>query len=138
MIKCRLININQALHLSKHTDQKYVITATQFYRDEAKKFPNEELVGVFRMDPIITPTKEFNDFIIMKFHTPSISPTPELLSLEYDIIEDFLRDWEILGVYDIFDNPEQLNPKHNLEENWRERELNLALRIYDRDNIIDI
>lgn len=59
----------------------------------------------------------------MKLQTPSISSTPGLLSLEYDMMEDFLRDLEILGVYDIYEHPE-------------DAKTNITLGI--NDNIIDI
>lgn len=143
MIKCRLINANKPLHLSKHTEPRYTVVATKFYMDKAKE-SDGDFIGVFRLDPIITPTKEYGDFIIMKFQTPSISPTPGLLSLEYDMIEDFLKDWEILGVYDIFDHPEDLKTEADDTDriyghSWMTKEVRAALGINNKDDtIIDI
>lgn len=126
MIKCRLINITHPLHLSKYiSSPEYIVTATKFYIDKARE-SGGNFIGVFRLDPIISPTKVYSDFIIMKLQTPSISPTPGLLSLEYDMMEDFLRDWEILGVYDIYEHSE-------------DAKTNITLGINDKDgNIIDI
>lgn len=119
------------------------MTASKFYIDKARE-SNGEFIGVFRLDPIITPTKIFGDFIIMKLQTPSISPTPGLLSLEYDMIEDFLKDWEILGIYDIYEHPEDIKTNSDRFESMYGygsliQEPNMLLNINDNDdNIMDI
>lgn len=117
MIKCKLINTSgKLLHISKHTDQRYAVAASSFYYQRSIEAQNDyrDFVGVFRVDPIITPTRQNEDFIILKMHTPGISPTPGLLSLDYDMIEDLLKDWEILGVYDIFkEDPSMFNHQKN-------------------------
>lgn len=128
MINCKLINNTQPLHVSKHTEARYAVIATKFYIEkfEESMKENKEFVATFRLDPIV----DQNLYTILKFHTPGISPTPGLLSLEYDMIEDFLKDWQILGVYDIFAESEEFaEPKSTAQldiidmENRIEREI---------------
>lgn len=140
MIKCRLINTCQPLHLSQFSDKRYNTVASNFYIDKAKE-GSGDFIGVFRLDPIITPTKAYGDFIIMKLQTPSISPTPGLLSLEYDMIEDFLKDWEILGIYDIFEHHEDIKTNSDRFESLYGNTKDLKQKYLgnkENDNIIDI
>ena len=61
MIKCKLINRDKPLHLSKITDDRYATIATQFYRDLYSKESNKDAFCVVRLDPMIIGDGDMDD-----------------------------------------------------------------------------
>lgn len=107
MIKCKLINPKGPNHLYIPTMGKERALHTALYYKE--KLEQGKDIWAFQNCPIIVPDKDYVDLIILSISVPGISPDAGSgLSMKYDMLESFLKDWEILGVYEYGQEQEDL------------------------------